>query len=91
MGAGKIVIVNVSISPGQVVKCVDNVCYTIVTPLNDGVTLKCATIGAIPLFTAKKAGNVPEPDEPMPKAGKSFVQLLIAAVPENCIPLTPVP
>ena len=72
--------VNVSISPGHVVK-----------PLKEGVTLKFATIGTVPLLVAKKAGSVPEPEEPMPNAGKSLVQLLMAEVPLNCTPLTPVP
>ena len=79
-GFGSMVIVNVSISPGHVV-----------TALKDGVTLKLAMIGCVPLFTAKKAGSVPDPAAGMPSAGWSLVQLLISAEPKNCTPLTPVP
>ena len=71
-GLGKMVMVKVSISPGHVV-----------TALNEGVTLKLATIGCVPLFTAKNAGSVPEPAAGIPSAGKSLVQLLMSAEPKN--------
>lgn len=46
-----------------------------VHPLADGVTVMVAVTGAVPLFTAAKAGILPVPEAASPMEGCVFVQV----------------